>query len=125
MLFAGSLFFVLSHRLLLKWITPILVTMALKIGLHAVIVSQSRYYLVVIALEILVISVVWDSMLKKENWKLSLRSVILGIVSILLLIVSMNYAKEYIKTHDIVLHSYYELSNYPDQIVSSQSGLRE
>jgi hypothetical protein len=41
------------------------------------------------------------------------------------LIVSMNYAKEYIKTHDIVLHSYYELSNYPDQIVSPQSGLRE
>jgi hypothetical protein len=125
MLFACSLFFVLSHRLLLKWITPILATIALKIGLHAVIVSQSRYYLVVIALEILVISVVWDSMLKKENWRLSLRSVILGIVSILLLIVSMNYAKEYIKTHDIVLHSYYELSNYPDQIVSSQSGLRE
>jgi len=105
LLFACSLIFALSHTQLLNWITPLLATIVLKISLHAIIVSQPRYFLVVIALEILVISIVWDAMLKKGNWKLSLRSIILGIVSILILIVAMNYARDYIMKHDIVLLS--------------------
>ena len=125
LLFTSALFFTFSHRHLLKWITPILVTIVLKVGLHAVVVSQARYYLVVIALEILVVSIVWDSMLNKENWKQSLRFVTVGIVTILLLIVFMNYAKGYIKSHDIVLYSPYKLSDYASNTVLSRSGLRE
>ncbi|HUE99536.1 MAG TPA: hypothetical protein VMN99_09790 [Anaerolineales bacterium] len=101
-LFACSLFFSLSHRHLLKWILPIIMTIALKLGLHAVTVSQSRYFLVVVALEILVISIVWDTLLKKENWKMALRSIFIGMLSILLLAAAMYYAREYVKTHDIV-----------------------
>jgi hypothetical protein len=112
MLFACSLFFALSHPHLLKLLSPILITIGLKVGLHAVIVSQPRYYLVVIALEILVVAIVWDAMLKKDNWKLSLRSIVLGTMTILLLVAAMNYAKQYIIKHDMVLQSHYALSRY-------------
>ena len=55
----------------------------------------------VIALEILVL---WDSMLKKENWELSFYMTILSIISSLL-ITAMNFAKEYIISLDIALQS--------------------
>ena len=110
LLFASSLFFAMRYPYLLKWILPVLATIVLKLSLHAAIVSQARYYLLVVALEILVIAIIWDSMLKKENWKWSLRSVISGMISIFFLVAAMNYAKEYIKDHDVVLQLYDELS---------------
>jgi hypothetical protein len=110
-LFACSLFFALGQRRLLRWISPILVTIALKTGLHAVIVSQPRYFLVVIALEMLVIAIVWDRMLKKEHWKLSLGSILAGIVTIFLLITAMNSAREYVAKHDLVSQSDYKTSS--------------
>lgn len=55
----------------------------------------------VIALEVLVL---WDSMLKKENWEPPFYMTILSIISSLL-ITAMNFAKEYIITQDIALQS--------------------
>jgi hypothetical protein len=103
MLFAASLFFCLRNRSLLLWISPLLVTIALKAGVHAVLVSQPRYYLVVLALELLVISVAAASMVARENWNVSLRSAFLGIASILVLLAAMNYARNYVNAHDLVL----------------------
>jgi len=111
-LFLSALFFSLTRIQLLKWISPILLTIALKVGLHAVIVSQPRYFLPVIALEILVIAMVWDAMLERVNWKLTLRSIFLGVVSVFLLIIIMNNAKKYIEKHDVVLQPSYTISTY-------------
>lgn len=60
----------------------------------------------VIALEVLVL---WDSMLKKENWEPSFYMTILSIISSLL-ITAMNFAKEYIISLDIAVSV--ELSNH-------------
>jgi hypothetical protein len=103
MLFAASLFFCLRDRSLLLWISPLLVTIALKAGVHAVLVSQPRYYLVVLALELLVISVAAASMVTRENWNVSLRSAVLGIASILVLLAAMNYARNYVNAHALIL----------------------
>ena len=111
-LFACSLFFALSQRRLLRWISPILVTIALKTGLHAVIVSQPRYFLVVIALEMLVIAIVWDRMLKKEHWKLSLGSILAGIVAVFLLMTAMTSARGYVAKHDVVFLPGYKIPRY-------------
>lgn len=116
-LFASSLFFALGHRYLLKWISPMLATIALKVGIHAVVVSQPRYFLVVVALEMLVVAIVWEEMLKRENWKLSLRSLFLGIISIFLLISAMNSAREYVGAHDVVLLPRDNPSGYSDGVV--------
>ncbi len=101
-LFLSAVFFSFTERRLFKWISPILLTIVLKVGLHAVIVSQPRYFLVIIALEILVIAMIWDIMLKKENWKPALRSIFLGAVSVVVLLIIMNMAKEYIEKYDTV-----------------------
>ena len=108
-LFASSLFFALSQHYLLKSITPILATIAIKVGIHAVIVSQPRYFLIVVALEMLVIAIVWDKMLTKgkENWSLTLRSILLGIITIFLLMICMNSARVYVAKHDTVLQPSY------------------
>jgi Dolichyl-phosphate-mannose-protein mannosyltransferase len=119
MLFAGSLFFALKQRHILKWISPILTTIVLKIGLHAVVVSQSRFYLVVMALEILVIAIVWNSLALKDTWKVSVRSLILGTLSILLMLAARNYAKQYIKSHDILQQSHYESFSDGEVTISS------
>ena len=111
-LFLSAVFFSLSSKQLLKWISPILLTIIFKLGLHAAIVSQPRYFLAVVALEILVIAILWDTMLKKENWKLTLRSIFLGIVSVFLLISIMNTAKEYIEKHDVIFQPSYMISAY-------------
>jgi len=101
-LFLSAVFFSFFRRQLLIWISPILLTIAFKIGLHAVIVSQPRYFLVVVALELLVIAIVWDGMLKQENWKLTLRSIFLGVLSVFVLLFIMNSTKEYIEKYDFV-----------------------
>ena len=102
-LFLSALFFSFRNRNVLKWISPILLTILFKVGLHAVIVSQPRYFLVVVALEILIIAIVWGEMFRKETWKPALYSVFLGVASVLILIIIMNTAKEYIKKYDMVL----------------------
>ncbi len=99
-LFLSAVFYSLFKRQYLKWISPILLTIALKIGLHAVIVSQPRYFLIVEALEILVIAMVLDVMIKRENWELALRSIFLGIVTTFLLVIFVNNAKLYIEKND-------------------------
>lgn len=100
-LFLSAVFFSFTERRLFKWISPILLTIALKVGLHAVIVSQPRYFLAVAALEFLVIAIAWDLMLKKKNWKLTLRSIFFGVVSVLALLLVMNTAKRYVEKHDL------------------------
>lgn len=121
-LFVGSLFFAWHHRDLLKWMIPILVTLVLKLGMHAVIVSQARYYLLVIALEILAISLVSNTMFRKENWKTSLRSLLLGLVSVLILMMAMNYARGYIQTHDLVLRTELMVFSHTRGVVSLVNG---
>lgn len=115
-MFLSAVFFSLFNRQLLKYICPILLTVVFKIGLHAVIVSQPRYFLVVVALEFLVIAVVWGAMLKKENCKLTLRSIFLGIASVFLLIVIMNTAKNYVEKHDLASQPRYAIPIYANLV---------
>jgi hypothetical protein len=101
-LFLVSVFFIFSKRdPLLKWTASILATIILKIGLHAVIVSQPRYFLVVEALEMLIIAIALDAMTRKENWKKTLRSAVLGLISVAALLVITAQAQKYVQTNDI------------------------
>jgi hypothetical protein len=101
-LFLTATFFILSKRNpLLIWTTPILAGIILKVGLHAVIVSTPRYFLVVEALEMLVIAIAADTMFRKENWGKSLRSALLGIIGVMVFLMVTTQAEKYVKTNDI------------------------
>jgi hypothetical protein len=102
-LFLSAVFFSFTKAQYLKWISPILLASLLKIGLHAVIVSQPRYSLVVMAMEILVIALVWDGMFKSASFKLILSSIVMGLISMLLLIFVTNAMNSYVKVHDVGL----------------------
>ena len=99
-LFLSSIFFALSQRYWLKWISPILATILLKIGIHAVIVSQPRYFLVVVALELLTFAMITEMSFKPRNWKISALSLILGILSVWALSSLTVQAQNYVLTHD-------------------------
>jgi hypothetical protein len=99
-LFLSAMFFSLTKGQYLKWVSPILLTIILKTGLHAIIVSQPRYFLVVMAMEILIIALIWDMMFKAANLRMIFRSVIMGLICMTLLILMMNIMNNYVKVHD-------------------------
>lgn len=100
-LFLSAVFFSFTKRDLLKWISPILFAIVLKVGLHAAIVSQPRYFLVVVGMEIMIISIILDAMLKKENWSAAARSVAAGVLVTGLLLGVIALSKQYIQSHDL------------------------
>jgi hypothetical protein len=98
-LFAASVLFAFSHRPLLRLILPILIPILLKIGLHIVVVSQARYFLVVAALEMLAIAVVSEWCFEARQRGLLLRSLLLGALTVLLLLGMALLAQTYVMQH--------------------------
>ena len=117
MLFAYSIFFALSQRYLLKWISPILATILLKFGIHAVMVSQPRYFLFIIALELLAFAIITEVSFKSRTWQISIRSLIIGVLSVLALSLLATQARNYVLTHDQLPQSTYL---YPLEIRDGQ-----
>jgi hypothetical protein len=117
MFFACSIFFALSQRYLLKWISPILATIVLKFGLHAVLGSQPRYFLIIIALELLTIAIITEVSFRPQTWEVSIRSLIIGVLCILVLAVLASQASNYVLTHDQLPQSTYF---YPLEIGGGQ-----
>jgi len=97
--FIGAIFIIIHKRNLLQITWPVLLTILLKLGLHAVIVSQPRYFLVVIALEMLIISIALDAVLKPYSPKLLISAVVVGCIGMSIFTSLTAIGKEYIITH--------------------------
>ena len=98
-LFASAVYFAVGDRSLLKLISPVLVPMLLKVGLHVIIVSQARYFLVVAALEMLAIAVVSESCFDAVLQRRLIRSLALGAVTIVALFALALAARGYVLQH--------------------------
>ncbi len=99
-LFVSSIFFALGQRAILERISPIIAAIILKLGLHAVIVSQPRYFLIITALELLTFSIVTEVCFRTEHSRMSLRSLAAGVLSVLALSLLSTQARIYNLTHD-------------------------
>jgi hypothetical protein len=111
-LFAFSVFFASGHGPLLKWISPMLVPIALKFGLHALIVSQARYFLVIVALELLTIAIASEVCFNPETRRLLGRSLFLGALTVLALYIMAVGARDYVWAHDEVARLDSEARSY-------------
>ena len=112
LLFAIAVFFAGGHRPILKWVGPMLIPIALKFGLHALIVSQARYFLVIVALELLTIAVVSEFCFDQKTRRLLGRSLLLGVLTALALYILAIKARDYVWEHDDVAGLDYEARSY-------------
>lgn len=102
--FLASLFFAIWHRgRLFRLISPIAICILLKIGFHAVTVAQPRYFLVVVALELLSIAVIMDEAIKPEWRRLFIGCMIIGILIAFCLFILLSSAETFILTHDDIV----------------------
>ena len=97
--FATALFFSSGHRTLSKWIWPLLLAALLKVGIHVLIVSQARYFLVVVAVELLTVAVVSEVCFKLEARRKLVYSLLLGVLSVVVLALVAVAANSYVWAH--------------------------
>ncbi|MGZ6315790.1 MAG: hypothetical protein ACXWNQ_00890 [Anaerolineales bacterium] len=98
-LFATALFFASGHRALSKWIGPMLLAVLLKVGIHVLIVAQARYFLMVVALELLTVAVVSEVCFKFEARRKLVYSLLLGVLSVAALSLVAVKANTYVWAH--------------------------
>jgi hypothetical protein len=77
-LFLSALVFSIREKRLLKLTLPITLTVLLKIGIHAPLVITPRYFLVVIALELMLIACVLDEWFRQSDKKSALLAIAIG-----------------------------------------------
>lgn len=109
-LLAFSVYFAISQRPLLKWISPMLLSIILKVGLHAIVVPQPRFFLVVIGLELLTFAVISEVCFKLETRPVFIRSLVLGILSVFAVYQLSIKARDYVWTHDVLSQLNYHFS---------------
>jgi len=101
--FLASIFFAIWQRGRLFRLAGLIgITVLLKISLHAVTVAQPRYFLVVVALELLTIAIVMDEAVKPEWRLLFLGWLVMGIVIATCLFMLLSSAETFILSHDDV-----------------------
>lgn len=98
-LFLTALFFSLLQRRRFLLILPLFVAALLKLGFHAVIVSQPRYFLTLIVLEILIVGVMSSEMFTRQSWKSVLISAVLGILAFMAIVSLSTKAEQYVYNH--------------------------
>ncbi len=98
-LFATAVFFAHGTTTLSKWIGPILLTALLKVGIHLLIVSQSRYFLVIVALELLTVAIVSEVCFRHEARRKLVYSLLLGVLSVVFLSLIAAKANAYVWAH--------------------------
>lgn len=111
-LFGYSIIFVLLKK---KDAWPaifLFLILLLKVIVHAFIVSQSRFYLMSIALEFLVIGVVADSIFSEKKQQLIKLSLFLTCACFIFLASFIFFADKYISTHDEIPQYSYSFPIY-------------
>ena len=98
-LFLMALFVFFWQSKVFKYTWQVILAILLKLGLHAVTVSQPRYFLIVLAFEILLITVAMDEILKGFSFKLTMSAIAAGILSFSGITVLGNSAKDYVLEH--------------------------
>lgn len=102
-LFIAAVIFSFFNRQLLWVVAPLLLVILFKLGLHALIVSQSRFYLTTIAVEFLVIGIaVNGGMLDFTRKWFTVSLLSAGTLGFVLLFMGTNSGMAYIIRHDEV-----------------------
>jgi len=104
-IFLSSVFFsfglfILRRGSLFLLILPLLTALLLKLAFHAVIVSQPRYFLTVIVLEILIIGIVSSEIFNHHHRKSAIISLLLGIAAFAAIASLSTKAVQFVLTND-------------------------
>jgi hypothetical protein len=100
-LFIAAVVFLFTKRKSLLIAMPLLLVILLKIGVHAVVVSQSRFYLTSIAVEFLIIGIaVNGGMLDLHNKRSTFTLLIASCLGFIMLVGLTKSGVSYISKHD-------------------------